>query len=127
LGKEPEAVTYCLEKLASVQKWSPGDQISFPWTVAFLAHSSKYKPRLEFHKALLFLGNAFQAQGDQETVISLSAVALNGFTQMDVHRSRAECMVQLGDISKLNGNELKAAALWETARPLFERSSQGSS
>jgi hypothetical protein len=33
-------------------------------------------------------------------------------------------MVQLGDISMLNGDVLKAVKLWLTAKPLFERSSQ---
>ncbi|KAJ7732158.1 hypothetical protein B0H16DRAFT_1468726 [Mycena metata] len=44
--------------------------------------------------------------------------------EMDVHRSRAECMIRLGDICKKSGDLLKALELWETARPLFERSSQ---
>jgi hypothetical protein len=43
---------------------------------------------------------------------------------MDVHHGRAECMAQLGDISNVNGDELKAEELWETARPLFEQSVQ---
>jgi hypothetical protein len=43
---------------------------------------------------------------------------------MDVHRSRAECMLRLGDISKRHDNLLRAVELWETARLLFERSSQ---
>ncbi|KAJ6549254.1 hypothetical protein DFH09DRAFT_1039450 [Mycena vulgaris] len=124
-GGEAEAVTYCLGKLASVQQWCATEHILFCWPVIFLVHSIKLKQRLELHKALQFLGDVFRAQGDQETAISLFAVALAGFTEMDVHRSRAECMVRLGDISKLNGDELKAAILWHTARPLFERSSQG--
>jgi tRNA(Ile)-lysidine synthase TilS/MesJ len=33
-------------------------------------------------------------------------------------------MLQLGDISKVHGNLLKAVELWEAARPLFEHSSQ---
>ncbi|KAJ7315822.1 hypothetical protein DFH08DRAFT_820393 [Mycena albidolilacea] len=44
---------------------------------------------------------------------------------MDVHRSRAECMVRLGGTSKKHGDLLKAVEFWETARPLFERSYQG--
>jgi tetratricopeptide (TPR) repeat protein len=124
-GGDPEAVSYCLEKLASVQQWSAADQMSSPWPVIFLANSVKFSQKLELYKALQFLGDVFQAQGDQETAISLFAVALDGFTEMDVHRSRAECMVRLGDISNLNGNPLKVVKLWETARPLFERSSQG--
>jgi hypothetical protein len=54
----------------------------------------------------------------------LFTVALEGFTYMDVHRSRAECMVRLGDISNQCGDLLRAVELWNTARPLFERSSQ---
>jgi tetratricopeptide (TPR) repeat protein len=124
-GKDTEAMAYCLEKLVTVQQWHPVFQSSFLWTVTFLVHSLKCKLKLELHKALQFLGDVFQVQGDQDTAISLFTVALSGFTKMDVHRSRAECMVRLGDISKLNGDELKTAALWEAARPLFERSSQG--
>jgi hypothetical protein len=33
-------------------------------------------------------------------------------------------MIRLGDISKEHGNLLKAVELWDTARPLFEWSSQ---
>jgi hypothetical protein len=47
-----------------------------------------------------------------------------GFTYMDVHQSRAECMLRLGDISSRSGDQLEAVKLWESARPLFERSSQ---
>jgi tetratricopeptide (TPR) repeat protein len=124
-GRHTEAVTYCLEKLGAVQQWGPVDRVSFSGVVTFLAHSVKHKQKLELHKALQFLGDVFQAQGDQETAISLFTVALDGFTQMDVHRSRAECMVRLGDILNLNGDPLEAVKLWETATPPFERLSQG--
>ncbi|KAJ7664231.1 hypothetical protein B0H14DRAFT_2658660 [Mycena olivaceomarginata] len=40
---------------------------------------------------------------------------------MDVHRSRAECMLRLGDISKGHNNLFEAIEFWETARPLFEQ------
>jgi tetratricopeptide (TPR) repeat protein len=124
-GKDVEVVSHRLEKLGAFHQWGPVDQGSFPCTVSFLVHSIKHKQMLELHKALQFLGDVFQAQGDQTTAVSLFTVALNGFNHMDVHRSRAECMVRLGAISKLNGDELKAAALWQTARPLFEQSLQG--
>ncbi|KAJ7887991.1 hypothetical protein B0H13DRAFT_1888545 [Mycena leptocephala] len=62
----------------------------------------------------------------REGNILVAQIALEGFTLMDVHRSRAECVLQLGDISKAHGDLLKAVELelWQTARPLFERSSQ---
>jgi tetratricopeptide (TPR) repeat protein len=124
-GTDTETITYCLEKLGAVQQWESVDQVSFPQTVTLLVHSVKSKQRLELHKALQFIGDIFQALGDEETAISLFTVALEGFTQMDVHRSRAECLIRLGDICKKIGDEVKAMGLWETARPLFERSSQG--
>ncbi|KAJ7602167.1 hypothetical protein DFH06DRAFT_1351598 [Mycena polygramma] len=57
--------------------------------------------------------------------MNLLNVALEGFTYMDVHRSRAECMLHLGEIYKGRGDLLKVVELWDTARPLFERSLQG--
>ncbi|KAJ7916875.1 hypothetical protein B0H13DRAFT_2446285 [Mycena leptocephala] len=94
------------------------------WTTIFLMHSLKHKEKLGIHEALQFLGDLFLAQDDRHTAISLFIVALEGFTYMDVHRGKAECLLRLGDISKGQGNLLKAVELWETARPLFERSSQ---
>ncbi|KAJ7037600.1 hypothetical protein C8F04DRAFT_1393523 [Mycena alexandri] len=63
-------------------------------------------------------------ENDEVTAVNLFTIALEGFTYMDVHRSRAECMIRFGDIAKKNGDVLKALELWEIARPLFERSSQ---
>ncbi|KAJ7910313.1 hypothetical protein B0H13DRAFT_1876848 [Mycena leptocephala] len=74
--------------------------------------------------ALQFLGDTFLAQDDEHTAINLFTVALEGFTYMDVHCSRAECMLRLGDISKGEGDLLNAVELWTTARSLFEQSSQ---
>jgi tetratricopeptide (TPR) repeat protein len=122
-GKDAGLVTYCLEKLGDVNHWNTSyHEIS--WTIVFLAYSLKSKDKLGIYKALQFLGDVFLAQDDGDTAISLLTLALEGFAQMDVHRNRAECMLQLGDIFKGNGNLLKAVDLWETARPLFERSSQ---
>ncbi|KAJ7486918.1 hypothetical protein FB451DRAFT_1168295 [Mycena latifolia] len=84
----------------------------------------KFKQKREIHKALQFLGDVFLADDDQQTAVSLLTVALDGFTKMDVHRSRAECMLQLGNISKMHRDLPKALELWKTTRPLFERSSQ---
>ncbi|KAJ7447708.1 hypothetical protein FB451DRAFT_1188233 [Mycena latifolia] len=80
--------------------------------------------KLEIYKALQFLGDVYLADKDQQTAINLLTVALEGFTRMDVHRSRGECMLRLGDMSELHGDLPKAAELWKTARALFKRSSQ---
>ncbi|KAJ7495123.1 hypothetical protein FB451DRAFT_1477655 [Mycena latifolia] len=123
-AKYTEAVSYCLEKLGNTSLWVAIDYASSSWTVTFLVHSLKSKQKLQIHKALQFLGDVYLAEDDQPTAISLLAVALEGFTKMDVHRSRAECMLRLGDIAEANEDIVKAGELWNTARPLFERSSQ---
>jgi hypothetical protein len=87
-------------------------------------HSLKRKEKLGIYKALRSLGDIFLAQHDEHTATSLFTAALEGFNQRDVHRSRAECMLRLGDISMGHGDLLKAMEFWDGARPLFERSSQ---
>ncbi|KAJ7812594.1 hypothetical protein B0H13DRAFT_1926066 [Mycena leptocephala] len=91
-----EIITYCLERLGDASRWGDPNGMS-SWTTVFLVHSARQKERLGIHKALQFLGDAFLA---------------------------AESMLRLGDISKGEGDLLKAVELWTSARPLFERSSQ---
>jgi tetratricopeptide (TPR) repeat protein len=118
-----QIIPYCLERYSDVSRWGSPSWVS-NWTIVFLVHSAKQKEKLGIWKALQFLGDVFLAQDDQHTATSLFTVALDGFTKMDVHRSRAECMLRLGDISKGCSDLLKAVEHWETARPLFEKSSQ---
>ncbi|KAJ7815005.1 hypothetical protein B0H13DRAFT_1924440 [Mycena leptocephala] len=106
--------TYCLERFGNTSYWGDLDGMS-SWTV---------KRKARNLQSFQFLGDIFLLHNDEHTAISLFTVALEGFTQMDVHRSRAECMLQLGDISNGYGDLLKAVEFWERARPLFERSSQ---
>jgi hypothetical protein len=94
------------------------------WATIYLVHSLKFKEKLGIHKALQFLGDIFLDQSDEDTAAYLFTVALEGFKCMDVHCSRGECMLRLGDISKGHGDLLKAVEFWDAARPLFERSSQ---
>ncbi|KAF8189609.1 hypothetical protein K438DRAFT_1763811 [Mycena galopus ATCC 62051] len=121
--KHVEKRSYCLERLADVGRWGVLSTM-FGWTTIFLVHSLKFKKRLGIHKGLKFLGDVFLAQNDEATAINLYTVTLEGFTLMDVHCSRAECMLQLGDIFNRHGDLSKAVELWETARALFKRSSQ---
>ncbi|KAJ6565263.1 hypothetical protein DFH09DRAFT_1081917 [Mycena vulgaris] len=104
---------YCLECLGDISRWGAHDWMP-SWTTVFLVHSLKSKEKLGIYKALRFLGDIFLAQNDEDTAISLFTLALQGFTSMDVHRSRAEWYNDL----------LQAVEHWEAARPLFERSSQ---
>ncbi|KAJ7849045.1 hypothetical protein B0H13DRAFT_1906400 [Mycena leptocephala] len=115
--------TYCLERLGDTSRWGCLDGMS-SWTTVFLVHSLKRTETLGIYKAFQFLGDVFLSQNDEHTATNLFTVALEGFTQMDVHRSRAECMLRFGDISLGHGDLLKAVEFWERARPLFERSSQ---
>ncbi|KAJ7882485.1 hypothetical protein B0H13DRAFT_1890865 [Mycena leptocephala] len=121
--KTSQIQTYCLERLGDASCWG-GSEEMFSWITVFLVHSVSRKEKLGIYKAFQFLGDIFLSQNDEHTAISLFNVALEGFTQMDVHRSRAECMLQFGDISMGHGDLLKAVEFWEAARPLFECSSQ---
>jgi tetratricopeptide (TPR) repeat protein len=122
LGKHVDVVTYALETLGDSSRWDTEHDTT--WTTVFLVFSLKLKQKLDIHKALQFMGDVFLMQQDERTAIALLTVALDGFTYMDVHCNRAECMLRLGDICKGHQNLLKAVDLWETARPLFVRSSQ---
>ncbi|KAJ7724644.1 hypothetical protein B0H16DRAFT_1698583 [Mycena metata] len=122
-GKDSEMVSHCLESLGDVSRWKDGHHES-SWSTVLLMHSLKQKEKLGIHKGLQFMGDIFLLENDEASAISLFTLALEGFTLMDVHRSRAECMIRLGDISEKSGKPLNALELWQMARPLFERSSQ---
>ncbi|KAJ7041758.1 hypothetical protein C8F04DRAFT_1299276 [Mycena alexandri] len=122
-GNDSEAVSYCLERLGDGRRWT-NDHYESSWSTVLLAHSVKQKEKLGIHKGLQFMGDVFLQENDEVTATSLFTLALQGFTLMDVHRSRAECMIRLGDISERNRDVLNALELWDMARPLFERSSQ---
>jgi tetratricopeptide (TPR) repeat protein len=115
--------SYCLERLSDVSCWG-GPALISSWTTVYLAHSIKFKAKLEINKALQFLGDIFLAQADEDTAVSLFIIALEGFTYMDVHRSRAECMLRFGDIAREHDDLCKAMEFWDAARPLFKRSLQ---
>ncbi|KAJ6603294.1 hypothetical protein DFH09DRAFT_1124130 [Mycena vulgaris] len=125
-GKDAENLTYCLERVADVGRWSITDfDWSARWAVVYLGYAQKAQLKFELHKALQFLGDIFLCQEDPDTAHSLFSVALEGFTYTNVHRSRADCMLSFGDIAKQRGEIRPAIALWKEARPLFERSLKG--
>ncbi|KAJ7735030.1 hypothetical protein B0H16DRAFT_135502 [Mycena metata] len=119
---DTQAVIYCLERLADISRW-PIEFRQATWSVLYLCHAHMSREKLAFYKALLFIGDLF-IDMDEVTAESLFIVALAGFTFMDVHRSRAQCMLRLGDLAQKRGETTKAAELWTSARPLFERSLQ---
>jgi tetratricopeptide (TPR) repeat protein len=114
-----------LESMADYNRWGGTSfHQTWKWAVVYLAHATKFQRRLALHKALLSLGNVFLNDSDEVTAENLFTVALDGFTDMDVHQSRADCMLHLGDIASKRGNLAMATTLWTGARPLFERSLQ---
>ncbi|KAJ7131148.1 hypothetical protein C8R44DRAFT_731413 [Mycena epipterygia] len=124
-GNDNQAISYCLERLADIGRWiSTIDNRSYRWPVIYLVHAQETDEKIALHKALCFMGDVFLSEGDEHTAHNLFVVALEGFTYMDVHRSKADCMLRLGDIAKNRGDLVKASELWKEAHPLFERSSQ---
>ncbi|KAJ6595370.1 hypothetical protein B0H10DRAFT_2329234 [Mycena sp. CBHHK59/15] len=127
-GKDGEIVDLCLDRLGDLACWGPNKTSwTSSWTIIFLAHALKQHKKLQIHQALRCLGDVFLDQDDLGTALSLFIVALEGFEQMDVHRSKGDCMLRLGDISNRNGDFNKAAEFYRGALPLFERSLQAKS
>ncbi|KAJ7828410.1 hypothetical protein B0H13DRAFT_1917099 [Mycena leptocephala] len=122
-GRENGMVSFMLERLANRTRWQTVE-FTFIWPVVYLGHAQRSKEKLAVHKALLFIGDVFIVQGEDETANNLFTVALEGFIYMDVHHSRAQCLLRLGDLANRRGDFSHATALWTAARPLFERSSQ---
>ncbi|KAF8171408.1 hypothetical protein K438DRAFT_1852759 [Mycena galopus ATCC 62051] len=122
-GTNAEVRNFCLEQLANIRAW-PVNMWEYKWSIIYLASATKSKAKLHLHKALLLLGDTFIANNDENSAANLYQVALAGFTRMDVHRSRAQCMLRLGDLASKHGCTSEAIAFWEAARPLFERASQ---
>ncbi|KAF8140702.1 hypothetical protein K438DRAFT_1785468 [Mycena galopus ATCC 62051] len=114
---------FCLDHLANTKCW-PVDVWQYKWPTVQLAFAYKSKAKLILHKALLFLGDIFVIHHDEHTATNLYQVALAGFTQMDVHDNRAQCMLRLGDLAAKKGCTSEAINFWKAARPLFVRSSQ---
>ncbi|KAJ7878483.1 hypothetical protein B0H14DRAFT_3129952, partial [Mycena olivaceomarginata] len=122
-GTDNEVESFCLERLADITAW-PSSEWQFRWPVIYLGYAYKTKQNFALSKALLCLGDVFIVNKDGKTAENLYMLALEGFTQMDVHCSRAQCMIRLGDLANEQGHISKAISLWQTARPLFERSLQ---
>ncbi|KAJ7119776.1 hypothetical protein C8R44DRAFT_853823 [Mycena epipterygia] len=119
-----EGAIMCLEKLADINHGMSDFGQTLRWTGVYLATATKTRNNLATIKALHFFGKLFVAQGDDETSLSLFQTSLDGFTLMGVHRGRADCMTDLGDVFQRRGDINTAVRLWTSARPLFEISSQ---
>ncbi|KAF8205279.1 hypothetical protein K438DRAFT_1818879 [Mycena galopus ATCC 62051] len=121
--KAPEIGSLCLEQLANMAVW-PISARQYHWAMLYLVFAQKSKGKLDLHKAFLFVGDIFIITKDENTATSLYQAALEGFTDMDVHQSRAQCMLRLGDLANKHQCTSEAISFWKAARPLFERSLQ---
>ncbi|KAK7042660.1 ATPase-AAA-core domain-containing protein [Favolaschia claudopus] len=120
--QDVEAKSYCLERLGNPKLWPSSDECS-TLTVVYLSHAMHCKLKSEVCKALLFLGDTFVAE-NEDPAMTLYTLALEGFTFMDIHQYRAECMLRLGDLAHKHRDWNKARTFWSQARPLFEQAAQ---
>jgi hypothetical protein len=123
-GNDQEISILCLNKLGDITLKMDNVQSTLGWALVLLAFALKGENTIAVHHALRCLADIFIAQDDDETALNLLDVALDGFTAMDIHRSRAECAMRIGDIFHRRGDEAKAVEHWELSRPLFLRSLQ---
>ncbi|KAJ7265251.1 hypothetical protein C8J57DRAFT_1622372 [Mycena rebaudengoi] len=114
----------CLARLGDLSTGMNDIPTSLRWTVIFLGQAVKWKEKRQTMQAFRCLGQIFAAENDNETALNLFTIALDGFTFMDVHHWRADCMVRIADILNNRGEVMKAVELWKAARGLFKRSSQ---
>lgn len=127
-GSQAQVVTYCMTGLADGKRWERGPFFwSSNWAGTCLAWAIRSQEKLTLHRALLFLADVFLFDGDVDTAKTLLVVALQGFTSMDVHHCKADCLVRLGNLAKVSGNMVEAKTFWGASRPLFERSMQAKS
>jgi tetratricopeptide (TPR) repeat protein len=122
-GTNKETESLCLDSLANIKAW-PAVRWQSRWPAIYLGFAHQTKGKLALYKALLYTGDLFLVGDDEETAFNLYTVALDGFTHMDVHQSRAQCMLRLGDLLNKQGNVAVAIDHSKAARPLFERSTQ---
>ncbi|KAF7344728.1 NB-ARC domain-containing protein [Mycena venus] len=125
-NRNNQLVGFCLAKLADPTNPVHSDTECERWAIVFLAYTLRpqVRSRLLIHQALRCLGDVLWRQGADDTALNILELALEGFMQMDVHQSRAECMRTMGDVHVHHGDICRAREMWEAARPLFERSEQ---
>ncbi|KAJ7839329.1 hypothetical protein B0H14DRAFT_2787348 [Mycena olivaceomarginata] len=125
-SSDNELSCLCLGKLVDPIYPVHSDKEVARWAIVFLAFTMRPSGRNvpAMHHALRCLGDIFAQQGMVDEPLSILGIALEGFTRMDMHRGRAECMRTIGDISMRCGDLRNASDMWTAARSLFERAEQ---
>ncbi|KAF8155263.1 hypothetical protein K438DRAFT_1987164 [Mycena galopus ATCC 62051] len=114
----------CLGALGDPRNGMHSAAETFCWAVVSLAFVQRMKDRVETLNALRRLADAHSILKDDESALNIFHAALEGGTNMDIHRLRAECMVGIGDIMLRRGDLAQAKEMWTGAYPLFVRSSR---
>ncbi|KAJ7152672.1 hypothetical protein C8R43DRAFT_475985 [Mycena crocata] len=123
-GQSAELELVCREKLADIafaeKDTRRAEQLSFVLLILAL----RVRNSAATHQALRRIGDIFRSAGDFGTGETLFELALSGFTLMDIHQARRDCLIRLGDIHQMRGEGERARTKWSQARFLFDRSSQ---
>ncbi|KAF8180484.1 hypothetical protein K438DRAFT_1768390 [Mycena galopus ATCC 62051] len=122
-GKNPDIEFLCLEQLMEINSLLTRKQ-HLEWPIVYMLYACKTQHKWALHREFLFLGDVFIANNDEDTVTNLYHVSLAGFTEMDVHHSRAQCMLHLGDLAKKDECTSDAITFWKAAQPLLAQSLQ---
>ncbi|KAJ7859339.1 hypothetical protein B0H14DRAFT_3864107 [Mycena olivaceomarginata] len=93
-----ELRTMCIEKLSDVALVQQEITSAQRYSTLLLVLSSRSGHQAHIHHALRRLGDVFLAQGDETNALLVFEVALAGYTLMDIHRCRGECLLRIGDI-----------------------------
>ncbi|KAJ6537614.1 hypothetical protein B0H19DRAFT_371870 [Mycena capillaripes] len=123
-GQVTEMELVCWERLADVAFAEKDTGHATHFSFVLLAYARRVKDLAATHQALRRIGDIFLAADDGDTAQSLFELALSGFTLMDIHQSRGDCLIRLGDIDLERGQYEAAKTRWTEARSVFERSSQ---
>ncbi|KAJ7210156.1 hypothetical protein GGX14DRAFT_626548 [Mycena pura] len=118
---DSQSATFCLERLADLDHHMYDCQTTLTWVAVYLGSALRSKDKLSTVKAVKCLGQIAAAEGETATAMSLFQVALDGFTFMDVHQWRADCMMRMSKIHLACGEVLQAKELFGAALPLFDR------
>ncbi|KAF8144255.1 hypothetical protein K438DRAFT_2029239 [Mycena galopus ATCC 62051] len=114
----------CLAVLAEPKHGLHNATETFRWAVVSLAFFQKTKEPVDTLNAIRRLADVHSVLKDDETALNLFRAALDGGTNLDIHRLRAECMVGIGDIMLRLGDLARAKEMWTGAHPLFIHSSR---
>ncbi|KAJ6620128.1 hypothetical protein B0H10DRAFT_2022813 [Mycena sp. CBHHK59/15] len=121
---DDEMSAACLEKLGDIGYAMHTLESTFRWAVVALVYSLRCRNGLAIYHAFRCLGDIFVTEKDETMALSLFGVALDGYTLMDIHQRKGECMVRIGDIHKHQNEVARGVEMWKAALPMFAKSLQ---